>query len=76
VGRRREGKEVTGINIPLFNAAMAKAGYTRQRLAKALHMADSTLLRKIRNNSFTIQEANEIISLLEIEDPCAIFFAS
>ena len=62
------------INIPLFRAEMAKAGYTRRRLAEELCIGYSTLLRKIRNGSFTLAESEEIIRLLGIEDPGALFF--
>ena len=65
---------VKKINLPLFRAELAKAGYTRRRLAEELCMAYSTLLRKIKNNSFTLSESEEIIRLLGIADPGGIFF--
>ena len=62
------------INIPLFKAALARAEFTQQKLARELFMADSTLNRKIKNDSFTISEATEIIRILGITNPCEIFF--
>lgn len=59
----------------LFRAALARRGYTQQKLAKEIEMAESTMVRKIKNDSFTIQEANKIIDILSIDNPEEIFFA-
>lgn len=47
-----------------FRAALAQAGYTQSDLAKALNMAESTMVRKIKNNSFSIDQAEEIGKIL------------
>lgn len=63
------------MNKRLFKAALARAGYTQAQLARELEMAESTLTRKIKHNSFTLAEAERIVEILHITDPCDIFFA-
>lgn len=67
-------KGVTKINKNLYRAALAKAGYTQEQLAKALGIAESTLIRKVKNDAITMDEANKIIGILKIDDPNAVFF--
>ena len=62
------------MNKHLFRAAMARCGYTQQRLAKEIGMAQSTMVRKVKKDAFTIHEANRIIDILKIENPEEIFF--
>ena len=63
------------MNKRLFKAALARAGYTQAQLARELEMAESTLTRKIQHNSFTLAEAERVMAILGISDPCEIFFA-
>lgn len=67
-------KGVTKINKNLYRAALAKAGYTQEQLAKALGIAESTLIRKVKNDAITMDEANKIIGILKIDDPSSVFF--
>lgn len=63
------------MNKRLFKAALARAGYTQAQLARELGMAESTLTRKIQHNSFTLVEAERVMQILGITNPCEIFFA-
>lgn len=63
------------INKLLLNSEIAKNGYTQQRLAKELGMAESTFIRKVKHNTFDMNQADAIISILNIENPMPIFFA-
>ena len=65
---------VTKINKNLYRASLAKAGYTQEQLAKALGIAESTLIRKVKNDAITMDEANKIIGILKIDDPSSVFF--
>lgn len=65
---------MTKINKNLYRAALAKAGYTQEQLAKALGIAESTLIRKVKNDAITMDEANKIIEILKIDDPSSVFF--
>ena len=49
-------------------------GYTQEQLAKALGIAESTLIRKVKNDAITMDEANKIIGILKIDDPSSVFF--
>lgn len=62
------------MNKNLYKAALAEKGYTQRELAKRLNMAESTLSRKIKNDTFTLKEAEKIIKILEIKNPLNIFF--
>ena len=60
----------------LFRSVLAKAGYTQAMLAKELNMAESTMTRKIKHNSFTISEAEmigEILGIATSELGCIFF---
>lgn len=62
------------MNQNLFRAAMAAQGITQYKLADMLGVAQSTIIRKIKNDSFTIEEAKRIIKILKIKEPEKIFF--
>ena len=62
------------MNANLLRAELAKNGMTQKELAQAIGMAQSTLYRKIKNNSFGIDDVRLIVSVLHIDNPMAIFF--
>lgn len=62
------------MNANLLRAELAKNGMTQKELAQAIGMAQSTLYRKIKNNSFGIDDVRLIVSVLHIDNPIAIFF--
>lgn len=64
------------MNINLFKAELAKKGYTQYMLANQLNIAPSTMVRKLKSNSFTLDEANTIIQILGITNPAEIFFST
>ena len=62
------------MDIWMLKKHMAKKDYTQETLAKAIGICSATFYRKVKNNSFTLAEAEEMIKLLDIKDPNAIFF--
>ena len=59
-----------------FMAQLALVGMTLKELAQKLGIDESTLYRKINDNGrFSRKEMNDIIIILNIEDPNPIFFA-
>lgn len=59
-----------------FMAQLALSGMTLRALAQKIGIDESTLYRKINDNGrFSRKEINEIIVLLNIDDPYPIFFA-
>lgn len=62
------------MNVNLLKAEIAKNGYTLTRLAKELDMAPSTVVRKMKTNSFKMSEAQNIIQILRIDKPDEVFF--
>ena len=60
-----------------FKAQLALAGMTMRELAEKLDIDESTLYRKVNSEgSFTREEINKMIEILEIKEPMTIFFAS
>lgn len=62
------------VNVRLLKAYMVKAGYTQKSLAKELGITEQTLTRKLKKRVFGTDEAAKIVSLLEIDNPEAVFF--
>lgn len=59
-----------------FRAQAVLKGKTMRDLAAAIGTSESTIYRKInQDGSFTRSEINQLIDVLEIEDPTSIFFA-
>jgi len=63
------------VNVRLLRAYMVKAGYTQKSLAKELGITEQTLTRKLKRRVFGTDEAAKIVSLLEIDNPEAVFFS-
>lgn len=64
------------MNVNLFKSELIKNGYTQASLAKKIGISQSTMNRKLRNNSFTIEEAEAIIKILGIAQPSSVFFTA
>ena len=59
-----------------LRAQLVLKGMTIKELAEKLNMNESTFHRKMKaDGSFSREEINSMIEILEIEDPMAIFFA-
>ena len=63
-------------NKNMFRAQMVLKGITVRELSEKLGINESTLYRKINaDGSFTREEINQLIVILGISDPRAIFFS-
>lgn len=59
-----------------LKAQMALSGITAKELANRLNINEATLYRKLQaDGNFTRREINDMIRILNIEDPKEIFFA-
>ena len=72
---KRERRKSYMVNVRLLRAYMVKAGYTQKSLAKELGITEQTLTRKLKRRVFGTDEAAKIVSLLEIDNPEAVFFS-
>ena len=61
-------------NKQSLKAAMARAGYTQDKLSKAIGIARSTLWQKTESGNFTLNEAAKICDTLGSDDISAVFF--
>ncbi len=59
-----------------LKAQMALSGITAKELANRLNINEATLYRKLQaDGNFTRREINDMIRILDIDDPKEIFFA-
>ena len=63
------------LDVKALRAEIARNGMTQGQVAERIGITASTFSRKMKTNGFGINEAEEIIKLLGIQDPGAIFFA-
>lgn len=54
---------------------MAEKNITGEQLAKALNIAPKTFYDKMKKGVFGTNEAEIMIKILDIKEPCEIFFA-
>ncbi len=60
-----------------LQAQMVLKGMTGKELAVKLGISETTLYRKMANDGdFSRKEIDDIMAILSIDDPVAIFFAS
>jgi transcriptional regulator with XRE-family HTH domain len=62
------------LNVLEFKAAMVRKGYTQKMLAEKLGISEKTLCERLKAQRFGTEEIEQLIPLLEISDPMAIFF--
>lgn len=62
------------LNVLEFKAAMVRKGYTQKMLAEKLGISEKTLCERLKTQRFGTEEIEQLIPLLEISDPMAIFF--
>ena len=64
------------VDVLAIKAEMVRNGYTNKKLAKEMKISEQTLMRRFKNGDFNLDEAQVIISCLNIENPLKYFFAS
>lgn len=57
-----------------LRAEIARNGFTQSHVANLLGISLKTMSIKMRDGSFTLPEANKLISLLDISEPSKVFF--
>ena len=62
------------IKTNLYKASLALKGITQEDLAKLMGMSSSTLIRKIKNDTFTLEEAKRMAEILDLTNPTEFFF--
>lgn len=63
-------------NANLLKAKIVENGMTQEEVARRIGMSPKTFSLKINSGKFGLDEADKMISLLNIEKPELIFFAS
>lgn len=62
-------------NRKLLEAAFVLSGKSKSEVAEELGISLNSLYRKIQESTFTQPELSQLVEILNIEDPNAIFFA-
>ena len=63
------------LNRNALRAEIVRNGMTQKQVASMIGMSESTFVRKMKNGSFGTDEAQMMIDILNIQDPCCVFFA-
>lgn len=63
------------VNSRKLIGLIAENGMTRHSVAEKLGITDNTLRRKLINGKFDSDEMYQLVKILNIADPVAIFFA-
>jgi len=63
------------IDTKALKAEIVRNGYTQGEFCKAIGMAHSTFVRKMKKKTMTTDEAEKIVKVLNIKNPTSIFFA-
>ena len=62
------------LNVLEFRAAMVRKGFTQKDIANHLGISEKTMCNRIKNKRFGTDEIEQLIPLLEIDNPMQIFF--
>lgn len=62
------------LNVLEFKAAMVRKGYTQKALSAILGISERTFCDRLKKRRFGTEEIEQLIPVLEINDPMHIFF--
>lgn len=62
------------INADKLRGLIVEKGYSQRRVAQAIGMTEKTFYNKMHTGTFGLDEAERMISLLDIKNPQEIFF--
>lgn len=62
------------MNVPALKAEIARNELTYAQVANRIGMSETTFWRRLKTGDFGIDEANKLISVLNITRPELIFF--
>lgn len=63
------------VNTNKLRGKIAECGYTQAQVAKGIGMGEVTFSRRMKSGKFSLDEADKMIDLLNIENPMEIFFS-
>ncbi len=63
------------LNPNMLRAKIAENGMTQKEVASRIGMSEKTFSLKIKNGKFGLDEADQLIKLLNIDRPELVFFA-
>ena len=63
------------MNVNKLRGIIVEKGLSQQEVAKAIGMSGKTFYLKMKKGSFGTDEAEKMISLLDIENPAEIFLS-
>lgn len=63
------------LNKRALKVEFVRNGMTQKDVAHALGISEKTLIRRLKEGNFGLDEVNQLIEILHISNPCEIFFA-
>lgn len=63
------------IDVNKLKGAIRAKGLTQAEFAQKIGICEQTLSRKLNKGVFDSNEMQAMIDILQIDDPCSIFFA-
>lgn len=64
------------LDVKKLKGKIAEKGLTQAAVAKEIGMSETTFSRKMKSGKFGLDDAEKMISVLSINNPSDIFFAS
>lgn len=64
------------LDVRALKAEMVKNGYTQVTLSEAIGMSPRTFSTRLKTGDFGTKEIEEITSILKLQNPWQIFFAT
>lgn len=63
------------INAAKLKGLIVEKGYSQRRLAQEMGICEKTFYKKMNNGTFGLDEAEMLISILDIKNPQEYFFS-
>ena len=64
------------INVNELKAAMVRKGLTQKEVADMMNISSRTLTSRLKKGIFGSDEIEQLMKILDIKDPVAIFFTN
>ena len=63
------------VDTAKLRGLIAENGMSQRQIAEELQMTPKTFYKKMKSGDFDLEEAEKLIGILGIKNPCQIFFA-
>jgi len=64
------------MKVDKLRGIIAERGLSQSKVARIIGIADRTFYEKMKKGSFSVDEAQKMVDLLDIQNPSEIFFTA